>query len=66
MRRAVGLGIRKVNVNTELREAYLAATADALPARADGLRVLALHHAQTAAVHQLVDEKIGVFTEGTT
>lgn len=64
VRRAVGDGIRKINVNTELREAYLNATRSSLPDALDGLRLIDLHQAQTAAVHQLVDEKIGVFTGG--
>jgi len=64
VQRAVGLGVRKINANTELREAYLAATRSALPAAEEGLRVMDLHAAQTAAVRQLVAEKIGVFTEG--
>jgi fructose/tagatose bisphosphate aldolase len=65
VRRSVGSGIRKINVNTELRDAYLDATRAALPDAVEGLRVMALHRAQTDAVQQLVDEKIGVFTEGT-
>jgi ketose-bisphosphate aldolase len=46
LRAAVGAGIAKVNFNTELRQAYVAATRDALPAAGP----LALHRAQTAAV----------------
>lgn len=50
VRRAVAAGVRKVNVNTELREAYLAATADALPGVRTGARLAELHDAQVAAV----------------
>jgi ketose-bisphosphate aldolase len=64
LRRAVGLGVRKINANTELRDAYLSATGEALPAAVEGLRVMDLHAAQTAAVRHLVDDKIGVLTEG--
>jgi tagatose 1,6-diphosphate aldolase GatY/KbaY len=58
IRQAVGLGIAKVNVNTELREAYLRATAEAL----DGVRAAAavgeLHRAQTEAVARIVAAKL--------
>jgi tagatose 1,6-diphosphate aldolase GatY/KbaY len=57
VRRSVGAGIRKVNVNTELRAAYLLATQAALPAVRDGLQVMAMHDAQTRAVRSAVDRK---------
>jgi ketose-bisphosphate aldolase len=50
VRRAVRGGIAKVNLNTELRRAYLAATADALGAVDPSADVLALHEAQARAV----------------
>jgi len=50
VRRAVAAGVRKVNVNTELREAYLAATAETLPGIRAGARLAELHDAQVAAV----------------
>ncbi len=50
-------GIAKVNVNTELRQAYLEATAEALPAAIPGARVAALHAAQTDAVRTVVGAK---------
>jgi fructose/tagatose bisphosphate aldolase len=56
--RAVKAGIRKANVNTELRAAYLAATRDGLDAAHDGLRVLALHDAQVKAVRCVAESKI--------
>jgi tagatose 1,6-diphosphate aldolase GatY/KbaY len=58
VRRSVGAGIRKVNVNTELRAAYLLATQAALPAVRDGLQVMAMHDAQTRAVRSAVDRKL--------
>jgi len=58
VRRAIASGVTKVNVNTELREAYLAATADALPGAADGFRVLELHRRQAAAVAALAAAKL--------
>jgi tagatose 1,6-diphosphate aldolase GatY/KbaY len=50
VRRAVAAGVRKVNVNTELREAYLEATAAALSRVRPGARLAELHDAQVAAV----------------
>jgi tagatose 1,6-diphosphate aldolase GatY/KbaY len=58
VRRSVGAGIRKVNVNTELRAAYLLATQAALPSVRDGLQVMAMHDAQTRAVRSAVDRKL--------
>jgi ketose-bisphosphate aldolase len=55
-------GIAKVNVNTELRQAYLEATADALPAAVPGARVAALHAAQTDAVRTVVGRKLSDFS----
>jgi tagatose 1,6-diphosphate aldolase GatY/KbaY len=60
LQRAIHAGIAKVNVNTELREAYLASTADALPQALPGARVAALHAAQTKAVGRVVDAKLDV------
>jgi tagatose 1,6-diphosphate aldolase GatY/KbaY len=50
VRRAVSLGICKVNVNTELRGAYLRTLADGLERWTDGLRVLELQSALVAAL----------------
>jgi ketose-bisphosphate aldolase len=58
LRTAVRAGIRKVNANTELREAYLNATHDGLPDSLDGLRLSALHDAQSAAVRRVVEQKL--------
>jgi tagatose 1,6-diphosphate aldolase GatY/KbaY len=58
VRRAVAAGIAKVNVNTELREAYLDATAGALPGVRDGGDVLALHRDQTAAAQALAASRL--------
>ena len=48
----------KINVNTELRGAYLEATAAALGAVREGARVLELHRAQAAAVAAVVRSKL--------
>jgi tagatose 1,6-diphosphate aldolase GatY/KbaY len=50
VRRAVQGGIAKVNVNTALRQAYLARTARELPRAVNGAGLLALHRAQARAV----------------
>ena len=64
LHRAVAAGIRKINANTELRDAYLGATDENLERSLDGLRVLSLHEAQTEAVRALVARKLAAFTEG--
>jgi len=62
LRRAVAAGVRKVNVNAELRQAYLDVTARELEAARDGARVMALHAAQRAAVDDFVATKIGALS----
>jgi tagatose 1,6-diphosphate aldolase GatY/KbaY len=61
---AVRAGIAKVNVNTELRQAYLASTARELPAVLDGARLLALHRAQADAVRAVAAEKLATLPAG--
>ena len=58
VRHAVASGITKVNVNTELREAYLDATAAAIAPALDGARVLELHARQAAAVEAVAAAKL--------
>jgi fructose/tagatose bisphosphate aldolase len=58
VREAIAGGVTKVNVNTELREAYPRATGDALEDCSRGLRVLELHRRQMAAVHALAAAKL--------
>lgn len=58
VRRAVAAGVAKVNVNTELRQAYLDATAAGLERARDGLRVLELHRAQSRAVAAAAEAKL--------
>jgi fructose/tagatose bisphosphate aldolase len=50
VRAAVASGVAKLNVNTELRQAYLARTAQDLPAALEGAQLLALHQGQLEAV----------------
>jgi tagatose 1,6-diphosphate aldolase GatY/KbaY len=58
--RAIALGICKVNVNTELREHYLAQLEAGLPAARDGLRLLELEAGVVDAVADAVTAKLSV------
>ena len=60
IRRAIALGVCKVNVNTELRERYLAQLEAGLPAAREGLRLLDLEAAVIAAVAAVVAAKLDV------
>jgi len=64
VRRAVGAGIAKVNVNTELREAYLAATTTALEGVLPAANLLELHAAQRAAVAEVCARKLALLGQG--
>lgn len=66
VRRAIGIGVTKVNVNTELRRAYLAATASALREVAEGGRILELHRRQTAAMRTAAARKLRLYAPGET
>ena len=58
--RAIGLGVRKFNVNTEVREAYLVTLKDALGApRAPDL--IELMEGAVAAMRAVVAEKLRLF-----
>jgi tagatose 1,6-diphosphate aldolase GatY/KbaY len=61
VREAIAGGITKVNVNTELRVAYLRATEAALRDCSDGHRVLELHRHQTAAVQALAAARLELY-----
>jgi tagatose 1,6-diphosphate aldolase GatY/KbaY len=58
LRRAVSLGIAKVNVNTELRDRYLEAVAEQLESARDGARVLQLGLAVADALAVVAGEKL--------
>jgi len=58
VRRAVSLGICKVNVNTELRRRYLGELSHRLPEALPGLRLLELEQAVAAAVAQAAGETL--------
>ncbi|HET9289351.1 MAG TPA: class II fructose-bisphosphate aldolase [Gaiella sp.] len=60
VRRAISLGVCKVNVNTELRERYLAQLEAGLPGARDGLRLLELGAGLVDGVAQAVTAKLSV------
>jgi len=64
VQRTIATGVGKINVNTELRTAYLGATAETLPAVLEGSRLNALHAAQSAAVERVVAAKLRAFGPG--
>jgi tagatose 1,6-diphosphate aldolase GatY/KbaY len=61
VRRAIALGVSKVNVNTELRARYLAELERRLPEARAGLRLLELESAIVAAVADAVGGKLDLF-----
>jgi ketose-bisphosphate aldolase len=58
VRKAIALGVCKVNVNTELRACYFAELEARLPETKDGLRLLELDRAVVAAVAAVVEAKL--------
>jgi fructose/tagatose bisphosphate aldolase len=60
--RAVELGIGKVNVNLELRQAYMKATAEVLQGGSEGYDMLDLHERQVAAVEAVAGAKIDILS----
>jgi len=58
LRRAIALGVSKVNVNTELRERYLAATAEHLGSAREGANLFGLNSAQAEATAVVVAAKL--------
>jgi fructose/tagatose bisphosphate aldolase len=64
VRRAIALGIAKVNVNTELRERYLRTTELTLERVRDGSNVLELNRAQAEAVAEVVEAKLALLEGG--
>src|SRR5207247_2463060 len=64
VRRAIRLGVSKINVNTELRARYLDVTAERVERARDGARVLELNLAQAEAVAAVVTAKLAVFDSG--
>ena len=62
LRRAVSLGITKVNVNTEIRIRYIEELAARLPEVTSGFRLLELNSAIVLAVAEVVDAKLGLLS----
>jgi tagatose 1,6-diphosphate aldolase GatY/KbaY len=60
VRRAIALGVCKVNVNTELRERYLAQLEAGLPTAREGLRLLELEGGVVDAVAETVAAKLAL------
>jgi tagatose 1,6-diphosphate aldolase GatY/KbaY len=58
VRRAIELGIAKLNINTDLRDRYLTVTAERIEAALDGMRLLDLNAAQTDAIAEVVTAKL--------
>ena len=58
VRTAIGLGVCKINVNTEIRGRYLDELAARLPAARDGLRLLELEAGLVDAVAAVVTAKL--------
>lgn len=61
IRRAVESGVAKINVNTELREAYLGATVATAGAVREAAAVVDLHRAQREAVAAVVGAKLDLY-----
>lgn len=61
VRRAIDLGVTKVNVNLELRQAYMEATERVLTKTMEGFDMSELHKAQAAAVEAVAAAKIETF-----
>ena len=57
---AIGAGITKVNINTDIRQAYLARTDAEVPAAQEEAGLLRLHRAQIEAVEAVAAEKLSV------
>jgi ketose-bisphosphate aldolase len=62
VRRAIALGIAKVNVNTELRGRYLDEVERRLPDVRDGLRLLELEHSIVTAIAETVCTKLDILS----
>jgi ketose-bisphosphate aldolase len=60
VRRAISLGVAKVNVNAEIRARYLGQLADRLPEALEGLNLLSLESAVVETVAAVVDEKLAL------
>ena len=62
LRRAISLGVRKINVNTEIRQTLFASLKRSLEQGVKGYDVTRLFGAAMAAMQRTVEEKIDVFS----
>jgi ketose-bisphosphate aldolase len=62
LRQAIALGVAKINVNTELREAYLAASERHMHEALNGSRLFDLHERQREAVRGVVARKLVLYS----
>ena len=60
VRRAISLGIAKVNINAEIRARYLGQLAERLPEALEGSNLLSLESAVVDAVAAVVGEKLAL------
>lgn len=61
LRRAISMGVAKLNVNTELRDAYLAASERHMREALDGSRLLELHTRQRDEVERVALRKLRLY-----
>jgi fructose-bisphosphate aldolase, class II len=61
IRRCIALGVRKINVNTEIRVALFASLEDSLRRGIDGYDVTRLFGAAVEAMQRTVEDKLAVF-----
>ena len=63
LRRAISLGVRKINVNTEIRQALFHSLEQSLQTPSKGYDVTRLFGAAIKEMQQAVDDKIAVFRD---
>jgi fructose/tagatose bisphosphate aldolase len=61
MARAIAGGIRKVNLNTELRERWFEAVGGAIAARRNGWDVLSVERAAAEAIELLAAKRLSTY-----
>jgi fructose-bisphosphate aldolase class II len=61
LRRAISLGVRKINVNTEIRQALFHSLEQSLETPSKGFDVTRLFGAAMKAMQQAVEDKLAVF-----
>jgi fructose-bisphosphate aldolase, class II len=64
IRQCIDLGVRKINVNTEIRVAFFESLESSLAAGVKGYDVIRLMNAAVAAMQAVVEEKLTLFAGG--